>query len=96
MMQSVNISEEAIPPMPMSDWGWYTDPSGNEIGEYLIIPEDKILEPSETDDQEYPIEPKPNMEPEKIIDDEGYLSIIKDVTSTCIAKISTYISEFGN
>ena len=93
-MQSINISEDEIP--PMSDWGWYTDLSGNEIGEYLIIHENQILEKPETDDQEYLIESKSNTEPEKIIDDEGYLSIIKDITSTCIAKITTYIYEFRN
>ena len=96
-MQSVDISEEKRPPLSMSDWGWYTDPSRNEIGEYLIIPEDRMLEKSETNDQEYSIESKPAMEPGKIIDDEGsYLSMIKDITSTCITKISTYISEFRN
>ena len=96
-MQSVDISEEKRSPLLMSDWGWYTDPSRNEIGEYLIIPEDHILHKSKTDVQEYgPIETNANMEPEKNMDDEGYLSMIKDITSTCIAKISTYISEFGN
>ena len=93
-MQSVDISEEAIP--PMSDWGWYSDSNENEIGEYLIIPKDKNLKQSETHNHEYLIESKPNIKVNKIIGDEGYFSTIKDITSTCIAKISTYIFEFGN